>query len=198
MVNRGKQTCKILKDIRKQIAEANDIEYITSECQYKGECVGSCPKCETEVSNLMQALERRRLAGKVVSLVGISIGLLATSMLAWEKMENAVSVQENVVQVSEKFLRGDTTIVVKGRVVDQEGKPLSGADVREKGTGNGTVCNQNGYFTLYVSGKRSLVVSFIGCKTKKVRLSKKVKLSDLLIVLKEDTVLIGEMPVSEI
>ena len=27
---RGKQTCKILKDIRRQIAEANDIEYITS------------------------------------------------------------------------------------------------------------------------------------------------------------------------
>ena len=25
---RGKQTCKILKDIRRQIAEANDIEYI--------------------------------------------------------------------------------------------------------------------------------------------------------------------------
>ena len=35
---RGKQTCKILKDIRRQIAEANDIEYITSECQYKGDC----------------------------------------------------------------------------------------------------------------------------------------------------------------
>ena len=42
---RGKQTCKILKDIRRQIAEANDIEYITSECQYKGDCTGTCPKC---------------------------------------------------------------------------------------------------------------------------------------------------------
>ena len=44
---RGKQTCKILKDIRRQIAEANDIEYITSECQYKGDCTGTCPKCES-------------------------------------------------------------------------------------------------------------------------------------------------------
>ena len=33
---RGKQTCKILKEIRRQIAEANDIEFITSECQYQG------------------------------------------------------------------------------------------------------------------------------------------------------------------
>ena len=27
-MKRGKQTCKILKDIRRQIAEANDIEFI--------------------------------------------------------------------------------------------------------------------------------------------------------------------------
>ena len=37
-MKRGKQTCKILKDIRRQIAEANDIEFITSECQYQGDC----------------------------------------------------------------------------------------------------------------------------------------------------------------
>lgn len=40
---RGKQTCKILKDIRRQVAEANDIEYITSECQYKGDCTAHVP-----------------------------------------------------------------------------------------------------------------------------------------------------------
>lgn len=40
---RGKQTCKILKEIRRQIAEANDIEFVTSECRYKGDCLGTCP-----------------------------------------------------------------------------------------------------------------------------------------------------------
>ena len=49
---RGKQTCKILKEIRRQIAEANDIEFITSECQYQGDCLGTCPKCEAEVRYL--------------------------------------------------------------------------------------------------------------------------------------------------
>ena len=29
---KGKATCKILKDIRKQIAEENDIAFVTSEC----------------------------------------------------------------------------------------------------------------------------------------------------------------------
>lgn len=47
---RGKQTCKILKEIRRQIAEANDIEFVTSECRYKGDCLGTCPKCEAEVA----------------------------------------------------------------------------------------------------------------------------------------------------
>lgn len=35
---RGKQTCKILKEIRKQIAAENDIELVISECTYQGDC----------------------------------------------------------------------------------------------------------------------------------------------------------------
>ena len=39
----GKTRCKILKDIRRQIAESNDISYVTSECKYQGDCKGACP-----------------------------------------------------------------------------------------------------------------------------------------------------------
>ena len=42
---KGKNTCRILKEIRRQIAEANDIGYAVEECQYKGDCLGTCPKC---------------------------------------------------------------------------------------------------------------------------------------------------------
>lgn len=76
---RGKQTCKILKEIRRQIAEANDIEYVTSECRYKGDCLGTCPKCEAEVRYLEQQLRVRSLAGKAVALAGISAGLILMS-----------------------------------------------------------------------------------------------------------------------
>ena len=34
----GKSKCKILKDIRRKIAEENDIAYVTSECKYQGDC----------------------------------------------------------------------------------------------------------------------------------------------------------------
>ena len=76
---RGKQTCKILKDIRRQIAEANDIEFVTSECRYKGDCLGTCPKCEAEVRYLEQQLRSHQLMGKAVVLAGLSVGMIAFS-----------------------------------------------------------------------------------------------------------------------
>lgn len=92
-MKRGKQTCRILKEIRRQIAEANDIEFITSECQYQGECLGTCPKCEAEVRYLEQQLERKRLAGKAITVLGISAGLIAlvpqTSCTSHQKPNNA-------------------------------------------------------------------------------------------------------------
>lgn len=76
-MKQGKQTCKILKEIRQQIAEANDIEFITSECQYQGDCLGTCPKCEAEVRYLEQQLERKQITGKAITVLGISAGLIA-------------------------------------------------------------------------------------------------------------------------
>ncbi len=78
----GKQTCKILKEIRRQIAEANGIELATSECRYKGECRGTCPKCEAEVRYLEQQLRARSLTGRAVSLAGISVSALAMMLPA--------------------------------------------------------------------------------------------------------------------
>lgn len=76
---KGKSTCKILKEIRSRIAEANDIEYVTSECKYKGDCLGTCPKCEAEVRYLEQQLSLRRGLGKAVIVAGLSAGMLVFS-----------------------------------------------------------------------------------------------------------------------
>ena len=73
---RGKKTCKILKEIRKQIAEENDISLITDECNYKGDCLGTCPKCEEEVRYLERELEKRQRLGKVAVFAGMSLGTM--------------------------------------------------------------------------------------------------------------------------
>ena len=75
----GKQVCKILKDIRKQIAEENDIEFITSECKHQGDCAGTCPKCEAELKYLESQLARRNASGFPARLAGIAIGFAAVA-----------------------------------------------------------------------------------------------------------------------
>lgn len=76
---KGKQTCKILKEIRKQIAAENDIELITSECTHKGDCAGTCPKCEAEVRYLERELEKRQRMGKAAVFAGMTIGTAITA-----------------------------------------------------------------------------------------------------------------------
>ena len=73
---KGKQTCKILKEIRKQIAAENDIELVVSECTYQGDCLGTCPKCEAEVRYLERELEKRQRMGKAAVFAGMSLGTL--------------------------------------------------------------------------------------------------------------------------
>ena len=75
----GKSKCRILKQIRREIAKQNDIEFVTSECKFQGECSGTCPKCESEVQFLEQELSKRKAAGKAVAVAGIAAALLVGS-----------------------------------------------------------------------------------------------------------------------
>ena len=76
---KGKQTCKILKEIRKQIAAENDIKLVIEECTYQGDCLGTCPKCEAEVRYLERELEKRQRMGKAAIFAGMTIGTAITA-----------------------------------------------------------------------------------------------------------------------
>lgn len=71
----GRKKCKILRDIRRKIAEENEIELITDECQYKGKCSGTCPKCESELRYLESELEKRKKLGKRITVSALALGL---------------------------------------------------------------------------------------------------------------------------
>ena len=75
---KGKNKCKILKQIRQKIADENDIPYVTRECTYRGDCAGTCPKCEAELRYLEQELEKRRNMGRKVALAAVAAGLSMT------------------------------------------------------------------------------------------------------------------------
>ena len=77
----GKEKCKYLREIRKKIALENDIRLVTDECAYKGECKGTCPKCEAEVRYLEQELDKRKKLGKIITIAGLSLAGIASSSL---------------------------------------------------------------------------------------------------------------------
>lgn len=76
----GKNKCKILKSIRREIAKQNDIDLVIEECKFKGNCLGTCPKCEAEVRYLEDELNKKRQQGKRVAVAGIAAGLAAVTV----------------------------------------------------------------------------------------------------------------------
>lgn len=73
---RGKDKCRILKQIRKKIADENEIPYVVEECKHKGECKGTCPKCEADLKMLERELSLRHKIGKTVAIAGIAAGVM--------------------------------------------------------------------------------------------------------------------------
>lgn len=70
----GKEKCKLLRQIRKEIAETNGIVYITTDCTYDGDdCRGTCPKCDEEIAYLDAELNRKIADGELITLAGLSL-----------------------------------------------------------------------------------------------------------------------------
>lgn len=70
-MEKGKRICQTLKEIRKRIAEANDIPFEIEECTHIGDCKGTCPKCEADIRYLMECIDRREQEVKPVVIEGL-------------------------------------------------------------------------------------------------------------------------------
>ena len=75
-MKKGKRTCEILKDVRRKIAQENDIPLVERECTHEGDCRGTCPYCESEVRYLERELSKRRTLGKAVTVAGIAVSAM--------------------------------------------------------------------------------------------------------------------------
>ncbi len=91
MKTRGRNICDTLKAIRKEIADANGIEYSPEECHFKGECRGTCPKCEQEVKDLEYELRLRQMAGTAIKVAGVAAGIVAMTACSSGKIQRTVS-----------------------------------------------------------------------------------------------------------
>ncbi|MDR2816326.1 MAG: carboxypeptidase-like regulatory domain-containing protein, partial [Proteiniphilum sp.] len=77
-----------------------------------------------------------------------------------------------------------TRKTITGKIVDEEGKVIIGANIIEKGTTNGTVTDIDGNFSLQVENNATIRVSYIGYVTQDISTARKTTFN---IVLSEDT-----------
>lgn len=112
-----------------------------------------------------------RLPGFRLEQVGyLSLVLLLINSIDLQASENAnySNLDANIVLTLNNFQQ--TT--VSGTVVDEEGVPLPGASIVEKGTTNGTQTDFDGNYTLELdSDDAVLLVSYVGYKTQEIPVS---------------------------
>ena len=55
-LNHGKEICNSLKKLRKEIANSNGLVISSEDCNYQGPCLGTCPRCDSELATISQYL----------------------------------------------------------------------------------------------------------------------------------------------
>ena len=177
-MKQGKKICKTLKEIRLQVARANDIPYEPTECNHKGDCLGTCPKCEEEVRYIEHQLVEA-MAQKKNSVATPANTIVVDSL--------------QTLKVKSLLNEGETGIVVRGRIIDEEGSPIIGASIIRKGTNKGEVSNIDGMFAIEVPEGTTLEVAYIGCKSCSFVASKESPTVD--ITMAESEALMGDVVV---
>src|SRR5574344_962942 len=86
------------------------------------------------------------------------------------------------------------TTTIQGIVVDDNGDPLIGATVMEKGTKNGSVTGTDGHFSLKMSLPGRIIVTYIGYNKRELILNNNSERNQK-ITLSENTNTLGEMVV---
>ena len=194
---KGKQTCETLKSIRKQIADANEIPYEPRVCTHKGDCMGTCPVCESEMRYIENQLNIRKMAGKAVKIVGLAtVMTMASSVAASNETEISNDFkQEESVASNKSILENDSSkyITIKGVVKDEKNTPLPFVNVVIEGTAIGTNTDVDGNFEIEVPEHAVLEFSSIGYMNKSIKATNKTSTVLNVTLLDDEESLMGDI-----
>ena len=110
---------------------------------------------------------------------GLTFTIEGVNIILSRREESIYAIQQQVKTVS-------------GKIVDQNGEPIIGANVVEKGTTNGTVTDMEGKFSIDIASGSTLMISYIGYVEQIIPVTGKERLD---IVLKEDSQSLDEVVV---
>ena len=107
-----------------------------------------------------------RLAGTLPAVIGLLCAFSFTTRAAEIRIaETEKTPADNVATASDETKKEVSVTVIK------DGKPLSGAIVLIAGTNAGTVTDANGTARISAAPGSELAISYVGCKTEKIRVS---------------------------
>ena len=104
-MDKGKEKCEILKAIRAYVAEKYGLDYTPSECNHRGKCRGTCPKCDAELEDIQRQLEKKgitditndtKLSKMVEDVLDIPVDTYATEGMP-KPLEGDVVIEEGLV-----------------------------------------------------------------------------------------------------
>jgi hypothetical protein len=115
--------------------------------------------------------------------------LFKNSGIEYNIVENQIILSKNKSEISQQQ---NNKKRITGKVIDQSGEAVIGANVIEKGTSNGTVTNLDGYFSIEVSPSSTLQFSYIGYNTQETSIGNR---NEINIILVEDLKMLEEVVV---
>ena len=93
----------------------------------------------------------------------------------------------------DSLVREEKCVVVKGVVCDAQGEAIFGVNIIEKGTMNGVTTDRRGKFSLEVDLHGTLIVSFVGYRTRIIPVEGR---TDFVITLEHDYILLDDVIVT--
>ena len=112
-------------------------------------------------------MHRKVLSTEVYKSKLLTTALISSMVLSGNTLQAAVPSIDNATVI----MPASDQITVKMKVTDQNGSPIIGANIKEKGHKQGSITDINGEATLKVTRGARLIVSYIGFGSKEVTAS---------------------------
>lgn len=126
--------------------------------------------------------------------------ILSSTQLTYRILDNQIvvfldgskNVQKEIETIVSELIIQQQKKQITGKVTDEQGEPIIGANIIEKGTTNGTITDIGGKFSLNVEENATLRISYIGYMAQDISAVGKTTIN---IVLQEDMGSLGELVV---
>lgn len=122
---------------------------------------------------------------------GLKAGMLFSLFSFSLLMPQGIYAETNKSDADILAVQQDDKVTITGKVTDEKGEPIIGANISQVGVPNGTITDFDGNFSIMVPKGAKLTFSYVGFSSQTLSAKPNMK-----VVLKEDSELLGEVVVT--